>query len=243
LYCTELAGHAGPHVDESEIGSITWARDEPLAIDAPERKRPSWWSRLGARVADDCAQAMAWLAAAVYGGGGQHGPDEEDIAGEPGAASGRCDWGDCDEIASEMRWDDEDGWLPVCAYHAEPQEPEPYEPPATQVMEAVKVGDTYLALSGTPAGPWCACIIGCGEARATVPVTECPEHGTLPLERDEARTEIMGAIRVTARRQTRNIWGPPRPESRWEFLARTGVPEPLRYVAEILAAPRWALEA
>src|SRR5258707_11418336 len=39
-----------------------------------------------------------------------------------------CDWGDCGEIASEMRWDGEYGWLPVCAGHAEPEDvprPEP----------------------------------------------------------------------------------------------------------------------
>src|SRR5260221_9287575 len=103
--------------------------------------RPSWRERMSERLADGVsalidatAQTMAWLAA--------HGVLEEVLPDEPG---GTCDWGDCDEIATEMRWDDEHGWLPVCAYHAEPEDGQcgntPYEirasdtePPETQVM-------------------------------------------------------------------------------------------------------------
>src|SRR5258708_17163286 len=59
---------------------------------------------------------MAWLIG--YGA-------LEEVPDEP---AGMCDWGDCGEIASEMRWDGEYGWLPVCAGHAEPEDvprPEP----------------------------------------------------------------------------------------------------------------------
>src|SRR5258708_39486303 len=59
---------------------------------------------------------MAWL---IGSGAVEEVPDEP---------AGMCDWGDCGEIASEMRWDGEYGWLPVCAGHAEPEDvprPEP----------------------------------------------------------------------------------------------------------------------
>jgi len=48
--------------------------------------------------------------------------DGQDIAD---IFAGTCDWGDCDEIASETRWDDEHGWLPVCIRHGGPR-PGPY---------------------------------------------------------------------------------------------------------------------
>lgn len=31
--------------------------------------------------------------------------------------AGTCDWGDCDQLASGWRWDDDHGWLPVCSWH------------------------------------------------------------------------------------------------------------------------------
>ncbi len=66
---------------------------------------------------------------------------------------------------------------------------------------------------------------------------DCPVHGTLPPEEDEDRTEQMGAIRFTGHHQARNIWGPPPPETRWDYLARTGIPESLAYVAFALYGP------
>jgi hypothetical protein len=32
-------------------------------------------------------------------------------------AYGTCDWGNCEQDAEYWRWDDEYGWLPVCADH------------------------------------------------------------------------------------------------------------------------------
>ncbi len=247
---------------------ITWPCEcvcvAPLAIEAPRRERPSWWERVSGGVSALIGATAQGLARLIGYGALEEGPDE------PG---GTCDWGDCGEIASDTRWDDEHGWLPVCAVHAAPEDvprpsretgpavggpghthawPETAEregralhglnhahndPPETQVMGAVKVGDTYLAQAGTPIGPWCTCIIGSDQGRARTGVQDCPVHGTLPPEDDEDRTEQWGAIRFSGHHQARNMWGPPAPETRWDYLARTGVPESLAYVAEILAAP------
>jgi len=102
------AGHIGPHVDASEVGTISWPREVRLAIEAPkpepEPERPSWRHRLAARFAD---------AVALITGLGVF-EAETRAAGLPGS----CDWGGCDEPATGERWDDDDGWLPVCAGHA-----------------------------------------------------------------------------------------------------------------------------
>ena len=34
---------------------------------------------------------------------------------------GTCDWGDCDNAAWQLRWDDEHGFLPVCDNHEDPE--------------------------------------------------------------------------------------------------------------------------
>src|SRR5258707_956836 len=80
-------------------------------------------------------------------------------------------------------------------------------------------------------------IDGSARGRARTGVQDCPVHGTLPPEEDEDRTEQMGAIRFTGHHQARNIWGPPPPETRWDYLARTGIPESLAYVAFALYGP------
>src|SRR5258708_23285116 len=80
-------------------------------------------------------------------------------------------------------------------------------------------------------------MMGSEEGRGRAGVQDCPVHGTLPPEDDGDRTEQMGAIRFAGHHQARNIWGPPAPETRWDYIARTGIPESLAYVAELLAAP------
>src|SRR5260221_2078563 len=90
-----------------------------LAIEAPGREQPTGRERLADGVSAltrATASGMAWLIG--YGA-------LEEVPDEP---AGMCDWGDCGEIASEMRWAGEYGWLPVCAGHAEPEDvprPEP----------------------------------------------------------------------------------------------------------------------
>ncbi len=103
------------------------------------------------------------------------------------------------------------------------------------------VGPVCPNCGRTPGGSVCqACGYGYGYQPAyEAQVTAVYEPGRLPVTDpvpvDDTITDW--APRNTARRQARNIWGPPAPESRWDYLARTGVPESLAYVAEILAAP------
>jgi len=200
----------------------------PLAIEAPERERPSWWERVSGGVSaviDGCARGLAWL----IDGPEEVMPDEPVLqrgsgtlvdVPRPGDSAGRS--AEAPGLATMP------GVQPGPGHH---------QPPETQVLGAVKVGDTYLAQTGTPIGPWCTCIIGSDRGRARTGVQDCPVHGTLPPEEDEDRTEQMGAIRFTGHHQARNIWGPPPPETRWDYLARTGIPESLAYVAFALYGP------
>jgi len=196
------------------------------ASGAPER--PSWWERVSggaSALIDGCARGLAWL----IDGPEEVMPDEPVLqrgsgtlvdVPRPGDSAGRS--AEAPGLATMP------GVQPGPGHH---------QPPETQVLGAVKVGDTYLAQTGTPIGPWCTCIIGSDEGRARTGVQDCPVHGTLPPEDDGDRTEQMGAIRFAGHHQARNIWGPPAPETRWDYIARTGIPESLAYVAEILAAP------
>jgi hypothetical protein len=191
-----------------------------------ERERPSWRDRLAGAAAaliDATARGMAWLADHV-------------VLEEMRAAGLRrlCDWGDCDEPATGERWDGELGWLPVCDYHAEPDDEDDDDP-------AAQVTCPHCGHPGFDGGVCGRCGWGYGYQHAhEAAVAAVYAPGQLPVTpRDDDATDIFSQPRITARREARRtIWQPPRAESHWDRYTRAfGVPETLAYVAEILAAP------
>ena len=192
LYCDEPAGHIGPHVDASEVGTISWPREVRLAIEAPkpepEPERPSWRHRLAARFAD---------AVALITGLGVF-EAETRAAGLPGS----CDWGGCDEPATGERWDDEHGWLPVCAEHAsDGDEGDDYDPGICP----------HCGHPGFDGGVCGRCGWGYGYQHAhEAAVAAIYAPGQLPVTpKDDDATDIFSLPRVSARRHARNIWAPP----------------------------------
>src|SRR5258707_10256222 len=110
-----FARHTGRHVPRPAPVPVP-----RLAIEAPRREQPTWRERLADGVSaliPAAASGMAWL---IGYGALEGGPDEP---------AGMCDWGDCGEIAREVRGGGEDGRVPVSAGHAEPQQV-PRPPPA-----------------------------------------------------------------------------------------------------------------
>ena len=204
----------------------------PLAIEAPRRERPSWWERVSGGMSALIGATAQGLARLIDGG-----EDHPEDVPRPGDSAGRS--AEAPGLATMPGVQPGPGHTQQCGNSPYEIRASDTEPPETQVMGAVKVGDTYLASpqTGTPIGPWCTCIIGSDEGRARTGVRDCPVHGTLPPEDDGDRTEQIGKIRFSGHHQARNIWGPPEPETRWDYLARTGIPDSLAYVQRALSAP------